>query len=161
MVKNMKTTLAKKKEVRGSDNLQNSPKWKYKHNQNVRNCRCQCTLFVHMDWKYHRHNLDGSCYAFSTLRKVILSCTCYTLSICEQVTSTLPIQEVSSDASAEKEVTTERLIARSIAGSKIQGYEKFWRVFFVVATHQQNPSFFALVSSFIQGLVLQVVLIHC
>jgi len=46
-----------------------------------------------MDWTSHKRGLDGQCYACSSLHKRMHSCTCYGLSMCEQVTSTLPIQK--------------------------------------------------------------------
>ena len=46
--------------------------------------------------KLHKNCLDGTCYDFPSLHKIMCSCTCYGLSICGQVTSTLPIQKESS-----------------------------------------------------------------
>ena len=100
----------------------------------VTNCYCQSALTIDLDWTFHRHGLYGIFYSHPRLRKRVHLCTCYTLSMCDQVTSRLAIQEGSPKTSNDQEVNMEQSVAKSIVETKIQVQEKFWRVFVAATT---------------------------
>ena len=81
------------------------------------------------------NSLDRTCYDCPSLHKIMCSWNCYKLSMCVQVTLTLPIHEGRLKESDDQEVVTrEWIIEISIVGSKLWVYAKFWRVFVTAKT---------------------------